>query len=176
MKKSKTSLLAGLMVMLSGCSGSAIEDYAGREPAMDVRSYFNGHVEAHGVFINRSGMVEEQFVVEMTGKFKGNEGTLDETFRYMDGKTSERHWKITFTDDHHFTGTAHDVVGEAKGAQFGNAVNMRYVLRVPVKDSTYDINMDDWLYRLDEKTLVNRITMRKFGLHVGELLITFRKS
>lgn len=171
----KKSLLA-LMVLMTGCSGTDVKEYEGREPKVDVRQYFNGHVEALGVFINRSGIVEEQFHVDMKGKFKGNEGTLDEVFTYTDGKRGERHWKISFTDDHHFTGTAHDVIGKAEGGQYGNAVNMRYVLRVPVKDTTYDVNMDDWLYKLDDKTLINKITMRKFGFKVGELVITFTKK
>lgn len=174
--KTGSKLWAGLLALLTGCGGPGIESYQGREPAMDIRQYFNGDVEAWGVYLNRSGMAEEQFHVVMKGDFKGSDGTLQEKFTYSDGKTSERTWKVSFSDDHHFTGTAHDVVGVAQGSQFGNAVNMRYVLRVPVKNTTYDISMDDWMYRMDEKTLINRIEMRKFGLKVGELLITFRKK
>jgi hypothetical protein len=33
--------------------------------------------------------------------------------------------------------------------------------------------MDDWLYRIDETTVINRNAMRKFGLKVGELVIGF---
>ncbi len=171
----KTTMVAGLMVMLSGCSGSKIEEYAGREPHMDVREYFNGHVEAQGVFLNRSGVVEEQFKVDMHGEFSDKGGTLTEKFKYNDGKESGRVWTITFTDDKHFTGTAHDVVGEAMGAQEGNATNMKYVLTVPYKSSTIDLSMDDWIYRLDDKTAINRVQMKKFGIKVGELLITFHK-
>jgi hypothetical protein len=173
--KGKT-LLAGLAMLLSGCGGPSIEDYKGRGPAMDIREYLNGEVEAWGVYINRSGMVEEQFHVLMIGKFDKKAGTLEETLTYTDGKVSKRTWTVTFSDDNHFTSTAGDVVGVATGVQFGNAVNMNYVLRVPVKNTTYDITMDDWMYRLDEKTLINRVEMRKFGFKVGELLLTYRKK
>jgi len=172
----KTSVLAGLMVLLSGCSGAKIEEYQGREPRMDVREYFNGKVEARGVFLNRKGVVEEQFVVQMEGKFDATGGTMKEEFVYSDGKKAERTWTIVMKDENHFTGTAHDVVGEAQGAQMGNAMNMKYVLRVPYNDSTIDLSMDDWIYRLDEKTAINRVDMRKFGFQVGELLITFHKK
>lgn len=172
----KNVIMAGVMVLLSGCSGAKIEEYQGREPRMDVREYFNGAVEAQGVFINRSGVVEEQFIVQMKGKFDAKGGTMKEEFTYSDGKTSERVWTIVMKDEQHFTGTAHDVVGTAEGAQMGNATNMKYVLRVPYKDSTIDLSMDDWIYRLDAKTAINRVDMRKFGFKAGELLITFHKK
>jgi hypothetical protein len=169
-------LLAGLLVFLTGCSGAKIEDYSGREPAIDIRHYLNGDIEAWGVYMNRSGMVDQQFHAVMKGKWKGNDGTLEEHFTYSDGKKDDRIWSIHFDDDHHFTATAHDVIGQAKGAQFGNAVNLKYVLRVATHDTTYDLTMDDWLYLVDEHTILNRIQMRKFGFKVGELLITFRKK
>src|SRR5262249_11712624 len=148
--KSK-SLIAGLMILLSGCcSGVKVDDYAGRKPELDLRSYLSGNVEAWGVIMNRSGMVTDQFHVALKGTWKGNDGTLQEHFLYTDGRKDERTWTIHYTDDHHFTATAHDVVGEAKGGQYGNAVNMNYVLRVPVKDSTFDLSMNDWMYLMDD--------------------------
>lgn len=171
-----TPLIAGLLMFLGGCGETAIEAYEGRAPLMNVRQYFDGDVEARGVFLGRSGMVEEQFHVVMKGDFSEQGGVLDETFTYMDGTTQDRRWTIRFSDAHHFTGQAHDVIGEARGAQYGNAMNMRYTLRVPYKGRTVDVSMDDWIYLLDEKTAVNRIEMRKFGIRVGEMVITFKKK
>lgn len=169
-------ILTGLLVCLTGCSSAKIEDYAGHSPAFDIRQFFNGDVVAMGVFIDRSGMADPSFKADMKGTWNGNDGKLVEHFVYSDGRTDDRTWTIHFIDDHHFTATAHDVVGEAKGAQYGNAFNMRYVLKVPKDGTTYDISMDDWMYQMDEHTVINRITMRKFGIQVGELLITFKKK
>ncbi len=175
--RKKLSVLAGMVLALSGCSGgSKIEEYKGRTPEMDVRDYFNGDVEAQGVFLNREGVVEEQFSVKMHGDFDDKGGKMHEAFVYADGHTQERTWTIVMQDDNHFTGTAFDVVGAAQGQQVGNAANMKYVLRVPYKGSTIDLNMDDWLYRLDHKTAINRVKMTKYGFRAGELLITFRKK
>jgi len=69
------------------------------------------------------------------------------------------------------------VIGEAKGAQYGNAVNMRYVLAVTTREGkTYNLSMDDWLFRVGEHTIINHGTMTKFGFKVGELVITFRQK
>jgi len=173
--KFKGSMLA-MLACLSGCTEARIEDYAGRKPAMDIRHYLSGDVEASGVYMKSSGMVDKQFHVVMKGSWKGNDGKLQEHFTYSDGTNGERVWSIHFTDEHHFTATAHDVVGQAKGAQFGNAVNMSYVLRIPVKNTSYDIAMDDWMYLMDDHTMINHTNMTKFGFKVGELFITFRKK
>lgn len=172
----RKSLAFACLLSLAACSSPKIEAYDGRKPTVDIRRYLNGNVDAWGVFMNRSGMVDRQFHVALKCRWKGNEGTLNEHFTYSDGKTEDRIWTVHFTDDHHFTAGAHDVVGMATGAQFGNAVNMSYVLRVPVDGTTYDVSMDDWMYLMDNQTLINRTTMRKFGVKLGEVFITFRKK
>jgi hypothetical protein len=52
---------------------------------------------------------------------------------------------------------------------------MRYVLRVPYSGRTIDVDMDDWMWRIDEKTVLNRTEMTKFGFRVGEVTLSFRK-
>jgi hypothetical protein len=176
MKTIKT-FIASLMFLLGGCSGQTPEDYANATPKLDLREYLNGRLEAWGVLFDYTGKVDRQFYVVMEGSWNGNEGTLKEWFTYSDGRKDERVWTVTYSDDHHFTGTAHDVIGKAEGKQFGNAVNMQYTLRAK-RDSgdTIDLSMDDWMYLIDDKTLINRTTMKKFGLKVGELVIAFRKE
>lgn len=166
-------ILAALM-LLTGCSSAKIEDYADRTPTLDIREYLNGDLEAWGVFVDRAGEAEPRFHVKLKGTWKGNTGTLVEDFTYSDGRKQHREWHITFTDDHHFTATAGDVVGEAKGAQYGNAVNMKYVLHIAEKD--VNVNFDDWLYRIDQHTVINRAQMTKFGFKVGELVVSFYKK
>lgn len=170
------ALLAGVLLCLTGCTGIKVQDYASQSPKLDLRQYFNGKVEASGVFFSFSGKADPYFHVEMDGSWQGNDGKIAETFTYSDGRTEQRTWVVKFNDDGTFTGTAHDVIGTAIGAQSGNAMNMKYVLRVPVGDTTYDLSMDDWMYMMDENTVINRVKMKKFGVKVGELVVTFRKK
>ena len=37
--------------------GPKVSDYAAEKPVLDLRQYFNGTIDAHGVFTNRSGKV-----------------------------------------------------------------------------------------------------------------------
>ena len=173
--KRLSAFLATTAFCLTSCSDVDIQQYSDTKPVFDIREYLNGHLEAWGVLINRDGSAEPQFVVKMKGSWKGNEGTLDEEFTYTSGEKKTRLWYFHMTDDHHFTSTAADVVGTGVGQQYGNAVNMKYILRVPRNGKTIDIAMDDWLYRIDDAHVINRTEMRKFGFKVGELVIGFRK-
>jgi hypothetical protein len=170
------ALVASLFFALTGCSSQKIEEYEAVTPKMDIREYLSGESEAWGVLFDLNGKQDSHFHVTMKGTWKGNEGKLEEHFVFGDGRKDERIWTIMVSDDHNFTATAHDVVGKAIGTQRGNAVNMQYVLRVPREGSTIDLDMDDWMYRIDDKTVLNRTKMRKYGIQVGELMLLFRKK
>lgn len=168
-------ICATLLFMLTGC-GAVPQDYAGMEPKLDLRQYLNGKLEAHGVLIDYTGKADKHFSVAMDAKWHGNTGTLKEHFVYSDGKEQDREWTFTFTDDNNFTAVAADVIGEAVGQQYGNAMNARYTLRATRDNGDQiDLSMDDWMYLVSDKVLINRTKMRKFGITVGELIITFRK-
>lgn len=170
-------MLAGALMCLTGCSSVAkIEGQAAMEPKLDIRQYFNGEIKAAGIFIDRAGKSENYFHVTMNGRFEQKSGVIDEVFEYNDGRKETRTWNIVFNDDGSYTGTAHDVIGKAEGRQSGNAAHMTYTLRIQTKSGkTYDIAMSDWMFKVDEETVINRIGMTKFGFHAGELIVVFRK-
>ena len=167
-------LLIGAMILASGCATLTPQDYAGEKPKLDLATYFNGKVEGWGMVQDRSGKVLRRMVVVLECTWKGNEGVLDESFQWSDGKTEKRVWKIR-KDGDRYIGTAGDVVGKARGEASGNALRWNYVLALPVGDSVYNMDMDDWMWMIDDKTLANRTTMSKFGVRVAEISIFFRK-
>lgn len=162
-------------LMLAGCASPRPEVYRDQKPVLDLRTYFDGTVDAWGYFRDRSGQVVKRFKVEIKSTWNGNVGTLDEAFTYSDGTTSRRVWTITKLDEHTYKGTADDVVGEAKGEAFGNALRWQYVLNLPVGDKTYHVDFDDWMYLMDEQVMLNQSVMSKFGWRLGEVVLTFRK-
>jgi hypothetical protein len=165
-------LWAGL---LAGCASPGPELYRDEKPALDLRTYFDGTVDAWGYFRDRSGKVVKRFTVEMQCKWNGQVGTLDERFTYSDGTTSRRVWTITRVDANTYSGRAEDVVGEARGEAAGNALRWRYVLELPVNGRTYRVDLDDWMYLMDEQVMLNTSTMSKFGIRLGEVVLSFRK-
>jgi hypothetical protein len=173
MKKWLCALLGS--VGLSGCASTDVTHYAAERPALVLQEYFNGTLDAWGMFQDRSGTVVKRFHVSIEASWDGPVGTLDERFTYSDGSTQQRIWTLRAHGDGRYTGTADDVVGEAEGLASGNALHWRYVLALPVDGKVYHVDLDDWMYLIDEHTLLNRSEMRKFGLRVGEVTLSFRK-
>ena len=167
-------LAFGVTMLISGCATVTPRDYANETPRLDLATYFNGRVDGWGMVQDRSGKVLRRMVVELDCRWNGNDGVLNESFQWSDGKTEKRVWKIR-KDGDRYLGRADDVIGEATGEAAGNALRWNYVLALPVGDSTYHMDMDDWMWMIDNKTLANRTTMTKFGVRVAEISIFFRK-
>jgi hypothetical protein len=113
--------------------------------------------------------------VEMDCKWAGNVGTLDENFTYSDGTKERRVWTITKLSVNEYKGTAGDVIGEARGVAYGNALRWRYVLNLKVSDKFVEVNFDDWMYQMDDRMVMNRAAMSKFGIELGQVTLAFRK-
>ena len=170
-----TTLAAAALV--SGCASAPTPaDYANEKPLLDLKSYFNGEMTAHGLFTDRSGKVVRRFTVQLTGAWNGNQGTLDERFTYSDGKTERRVWKLTDEGNGRWTGRADDVVGVAEGRSAGNALNWRYTLSLPVDGKAYEVQFDDWMYLMDKQVMLNKAAMSKFGFHLGDVTLSFYKA
>jgi hypothetical protein len=172
----RACLGAALALSLAGCAGPSVQDYAREQPTLDLRQYFNGPLTAHGMFTDRSGKVVKRFTVRMTGRWSGEEGTLEEHFVYSDGNTQERTWHLRHLGDGRYSGRADDVVGEALGESAGNAFRWTYVLALPVNGKVWNVSMDDWMYLMDGRTLLNRTAMSKLGVHLGDVTLAFVKE
>ena len=165
-----------LILLLNNCSEMKPEDYKGTKPIIKIEEYFQGKVKAWGMLQGRSGEVKRQFVAEMKGEFDGQNLILEETFVWNDGEEQKRTWMIKKIGDNKYEGTASDVIGIAKGVSFGSVFKFEYKLLVPYKDKKIQIKFDDWIFKQDEKTAINKATLTKFGFKVGELTVFFVKD
>lgn len=169
------ALLAGTAV-LTGCASPQVTDYAQERPQLELDRYFNGRILAHGIFQQRGGEVVRRFTVVMDCHWEGHQGVLEEAFTYSDGSTQRRIWRLTKHADGRYTGTADDVVGEAQGQTAGNAFRWNYTLRLPVDGKEYEVQFDDWMFLVDDRVMLNRATMHKFGVTLGDVLLSFTKT
>ncbi|MBC3766846.1 DUF3833 domain-containing protein [Neptunicella marina] len=163
------------LLLLTSCSAS-LQDYRNTTPDFDIKRYFSGSLTAWGLVQDYSGKQVRRFCVEINGHWNNNQGTLEEQFYYHDGEQQQRIWQLTVSPDDQVSGTASDVIGVAKGSSNGNAFNWHYQLQVPLNDSTYTFNMDDWMFQLDKNRLFNRTYMKKLGMTVAEISIFFDKT
>jgi hypothetical protein len=160
---------------LSGCSTPKVTDYAAQQPVLELSDYFNGTLDAYGIFTDRSGQVVKRFTVVMVCSWQGDQGVLDEAFSYSDGTTQRRVWRLQRLENGRYTGRADDVVGTAEGQQSGNAFHWSYTLALPVDGRVIEVQFDDWMYLMTDKLMLNKAAMRKWGVGLGEVTLTFVK-
>jgi hypothetical protein len=170
-----TAATATAALGLMGCASQNIQTYATEKPVLDLQQYFNGTLDAYGVFTDRGGSVVKRFTVVMVCTWTGDQGVLDEAFTYSDGTTQRRIWRLTKLADGRYTGRADDVVGEAQGQTRGNAFYWTYTLSLPVDGKVFEVNFDDWMYLMTDKVMLNKATMSKFGVRLGEVTLSFTK-
>lgn len=163
-------------MLMAGCSGVSVDRYAAQKPVLDLRQYFTGTVSGWGMFQDRSGEVIKRFTVRIEAHWEGDTGTLDEYFEWSDGSKSRRVWTIRDLGNGRYSGRADDVVGEAIGEASGNALRWRYVMTLPVNGSVYNVDFDDWMFMIDDKVMLNRSAMSKWGIHLGEVTLSFTRE
>ena len=161
--------------LLGACGAPQVQDYAKETPVLELRDYFNGTLDADGIFTDRSGKVVKRFSVVMTCSWQGDAGVLDEAFTYSDGTTQRRIWRLTRHANGRYTGQADDVRGSAEGQQSGNAFNWAYTLALPVNGKVIEVQFDDWMYLMNNRVMLNKAAMRKWGVGLGEVTLSFVK-
>ena len=53
---------------------------------------------------------------------------------------------------------------------------MKYKIRLPEDAGGHVLSVVDWMYLVDNGTILNRSQMRKFGVKVAELVATMRPA
>ena len=163
------------LTLLSCASDMNVKNFENEKPRFVLEDYFDGETKAWGMFHDRFGNLKRSFKVDITGTLDNDTLTLDEKFVYNDGEKESRIWSIKILGNNKYSGTADDVIGEATGISSGNALNWKYKLNLKVKESTVAVDFDDWMFLQDDNILMNRAEVKKWGIVLGVVSITFKK-
>ncbi len=172
----KLTIALLITTCIQSCAVQNLDDYSIEQPSFELDKFFNGNTTGWGIVQDRSGSVTRRFVVEIVGKFNGDKGTLDEQFKWSNGDTEERIWRLEKVSDDQWIGYADDVVGKAIGKTAGNALKWEYTLSLKLDEGSINVKFDDWMYLVDEKVLMNKAKFSKFGLFLGEVTLAFIKT
>ena len=162
-------------MLLDGNNYPSPYNFENEKPRLVLEDYFDGKTKAWGMFHDRFGNLKRSFKVDITGTLDNDTLTLDEKFVYNDGEKESRIWNIKILGNNKYSGTADDVIGEATGISSGNALNWKYKLNLKVKESTVAVDFDDWMFLQDDNILMNRAEVKKWGIVLGVVSITFKK-
>jgi hypothetical protein len=163
------------MLSISGCSTTTVEDYADYKPTLALEDFFSGQLRADGIVKNRSGKVIRYFTASIDASWDNGKGTLVEDFTFNDGEQQQRVWTLTPMTSTRYKATANDVVGDAELNIAGNSMFLDYVLRVPYKNGTIDLRLDDRMYLISPSVLINETKISKYGFNVGSLILSITR-
>ena len=109
------------------------------------------------------------------GVLVGDTLTLHEVFLWNDGERQTRTWTFKKVGPGRYEGRAGDVEGVANVTTSGNALRIQYRLRLPMGKNSIVVDVDDWSHLFADGAVINRADIRKFGLHLGRVTLTFIK-
>ncbi len=168
--------IAGL-ALLAACSAKPkVPKTFLSDRQLNLEEFFEGRTVAYGQFQDILGNVPRRFTVEIDGTWDGETLTLVEDFIYDDGATEQRVWTLTKTGEDTWTGTAPGVLGTAEGVERGDTFNWKYKIDLPIKDGTMRVSFDDWMWLLSDDRLLNRAYVSRFGIRIGEVILSFEKE
>ena len=155
-------------------SAQTPEDYQETGPKFDIREHLNGPLLCEGVIYGPTGRVASRFVADMNTTWTGDTGVMTEDFRYDNGSTQHREWTLKVDETGRITATAPDIIATGHGQQTGSGVRMSYRIRLPKASGGHVLDAIDWMYLVENGTIINRSEFRKFGIRVAELVATMR--
>lgn len=179
-------LAIAAIALLTACTGKpSFNDPTLSTRALDLEQFFEGEHIAYGQFQDVFGTVRRTFVVTINGDWDGDRLRLVEDFVYEDGSTEQRIWTLRKTgplaEDQTWEGTAPGVIGVATGREQDNRFNWAYEIDLPVPSAdgpteTLRVTFDDWMWQQTDDRLLNIAYVKRFGIDIGQVVISFEKQ
>ncbi len=161
---------AALLLPLALCSCmSDVVPIGAPDATLAPIDYFDGRSHGEGVLHTIAGG-KSAVIVDSVGRRDGRGGlVLDQTIRQGSNPPRTRRWMMRPAGPGRFTGTLTDARGPVEVIVRGPHAEIRYVM-------TNGMQVEQRLaLQKDRRTLVNRLSVRKWGVRVARLDETIRK-
>ena len=163
--------LAAAVSALSGCVGTPVhKDLFEAAPAFSPAQFFSGETIGEGTLKIVFKGTRHTHVVGHGSVEAGNVIVLTQKVAEGDKPVRTRTWRIRPAGANRFTGTLSDAEGPIVASTAGNSMDIRYKMKG-------GLNVEQWLYlQSGEKTVINRMVVKKFGIPVASLRETIVKQ
>jgi hypothetical protein len=156
-------------LFLASCGSVSVNEYAAEKPPFDLREYFNGGSTAGAP--SRTARQGHQAHVRRDDVHGCDTGTFDERFTSRTAPKGARDHQRPATIQRHGRGWTAPLA-----AKLGQRVSLAVRARGRRDGGgTIELDMDDWMWLLDGKTVMNRTSFSKLGIRFGEVSFFFRK-
>lgn len=139
-------------------------------------SFFEGPVEASGVFMDRFGTVRWNVTVRMHGSWRDGTFVLEEEFIFGDGVPDKRTWLLKDHEGGRFSASCEQCIGMIEGQNLPEGARIAYRFRIMTRGMAFSVVFDDEVHRIDERRVFNKATMKKFGLTIGHFLLVAERK
>jgi len=161
--------------LLVGCNRQAQPpSLGGKEHAFDPVAFFDGHVHSWGVVESRSGAPTEWVTTDCQGHIDGSDRlNMVQHLSFQDGTKQDRTWTMRRLGPQRFEATANDMVGHAIGESKGGTFHWQWKLARDPGNKLLDVTMEQWMYQLDDGSVLVRSTINKLGVILAEVTEQF---
>lgn len=172
----RTAAAAFALIALGGCATPPSLDGSTAQRAFVPEQFFQGRTVAEGEFVNTLDGSRRGLRATIDGSWNGRDLKLVENFVYSDGERDRKTWILTKTGPATYTGVREDVIGTANGRLDGDTFRLTYTATVKTKSSSVNVTFDDVLGYEADGSVLNRATVSKLGVKVGEVTLRIRKA
>lgn len=176
-RRSFCSFLLIAATFMTACRSMTPSQFATNTPRFEPLAFFEGATHSWAVIENRRGNPTSRFRADLRGTRDGDTLAIEQNFTFDDGRKQQRRWRIRRIDEHHYEATANDVVGVSKGEAWGNVFRWSYSTAGHRAGFRDDLHFHLWMYLMEDgQTLINRVTITKFGIVVARTTEYFRRG
>ena len=164
-------LAAGLV---SACAAEPVRTRAAAEPGFNPIAFFDGHTRSRGVIEDRSGAPTGPIVTDSVA-YQDAAGRLHmaQTLMSPGGTAQRRDWVLWRTGPDTFDATANDMDGTARGESTGRMFHWTRVWARSPGDPLMNVTINQWMYRMDDGSVIIRTAVSKLGFIVAEVTEQF---
>ena len=168
--------LLAVAFTLAACSrGLPVRDFAATTPVLDPLAFFTGHTHSWGVLENRSGQPTAFLTTDGEGQLQDGLLHMQQRIALSDGTVQHRDWQLRRTSPGRYEATANDMVGTAQGEAAGRAFHWRFTIALSPGNALKNVGFEQWMFLMEDGTLVNRTTISKLGVILAEVTEQFSR-
>ena len=155
----------------------SVDRYKKLEPKLIMEEYFNGNIQAWGMFEDTFGIIRKRFTCIIKANFNSEMKTIEvaENFTYDDQSTEKRTWLLKKTSSDQYEATTDSVIGVGKGKTSGNAFHWKYKFELSIFGKKVKVKFDDRMYLISKNVIINRARIYKYGIKLGTVNLYFHK-